>query len=245
MELRLRRDLFLAELSPMQGIVERRTTIPVLSHILLKTSAKSLQLAATDLDVSLTSAVAAEVEGQGALAVQAKKFTEIVRSVVADEVRLKVEDDRTLLIQAGKARFRMHGLPAADFPSLPTVEGKAKIELPLGTLPPPGEQDPLRGVGRGLALSALRRAAEDQGEDGRTGGDRRPSAGAHRVAARLQGRGGGFGAGAAQGPAGADAHRGRRQRRLPARRAPPLVLGRRARDDLPRARRAASRTTTG
>ena len=104
MELRLRRDLFLAELSPMQGIVERRTTIPVLSHILLKTSAKSLQLAATDLDVSLTSSVPAEVEREGALAVQAKKFTEIVRSVVAEEIRLKVEDERTLLVQAGKAR---------------------------------------------------------------------------------------------------------------------------------------------
>ena len=102
----------------MQGIVERRTTIPVLSHILLKTSPKSLQLAATDLDVSLTSSVAAGVESEGALAVQAKKFTEIVRSVVAEEIRLKVEDDRTLLIQAGKApphrrrlpgTIRMHG----------------------------------------------------------------------------------------------------------------------------------------
>lgn len=134
MELRLRRDLFLAELSPMQGIVERRTTIPVLSHILLKATGKSLQLAATDLDVSLTSAVPAEIESEGSLAVQAKKFTEIVRSVVADEVRLKVEDERSLLVQAGKARFRMHGLPAADFPSLPTVDGKPKMELPLTAL---------------------------------------------------------------------------------------------------------------
>jgi DNA polymerase-3 subunit beta len=57
-----------------------------------------------------------------------------VRSVVADEVRLKVEDDRSLVIQAGKARFRMHGLPAADFPSLPTVDGKPKLELPLSAL---------------------------------------------------------------------------------------------------------------
>ena len=134
MELRLRRDLFLAELSPMQGIVERRTTIPVLSHILLKARSKSLQLAATDLDVSLTSAVPAEVESEGSLAVQAKKFTEIVRSVVADEVKLKVEDERSLVVQAGKARFRIHGLPAADFPSLPTVDGKAKMELPLSAL---------------------------------------------------------------------------------------------------------------
>ncbi|MEO8277359.1 MAG: DNA polymerase III subunit beta [Thermoanaerobaculia bacterium] len=131
MELRLRRDLFLAELSPMQGIVERRTTIPVLSHILLKATSKSLQLAATDLDVSLTSEVPATVESEGSLAVQAKKFTEIVRSTVGEEIKLKVEDERTLLVSAGKARFRMHGLPAADFPTLPTVDGKPKLELPL------------------------------------------------------------------------------------------------------------------
>ena len=61
MELRVRRDTFLAELNPMQGIVERRTTIPVLSHLLLSAAGDRLRLAATDLDVSLTSSVPAEV----------------------------------------------------------------------------------------------------------------------------------------------------------------------------------------
>jgi DNA polymerase-3 subunit beta len=134
MELRVRRDTFLAELNPMQGIVERRTTIPVLSHLLLSAQGDRLRLAATDLDVSLTSSVPAEVSRDGALAVQAKKFAEIVRSVVAEEIRLTLEDDRALVVQAGKARFRMHGLPAADFPTLPTVDGKPKLEIPLPAL---------------------------------------------------------------------------------------------------------------
>jgi DNA polymerase-3 subunit beta len=134
MELRVRRDTFLAELNPMQGIVERRTTIPVLSHLLLAAGDERLRLSATDLDVSLTSSVAAEIRRPGSLAVQAKKFAEIVRSAPAEEIELKLEDERALTIRAGKARFRMHGLPAADFPNLPAVEGKAKLEIPLAVL---------------------------------------------------------------------------------------------------------------
>jgi DNA polymerase-3 subunit beta len=59
MDIRLKRDELLAELVPMQGIVERRTTIPVLSHLLLDARGGRLHVAATDLDVSLTSSVAA------------------------------------------------------------------------------------------------------------------------------------------------------------------------------------------
>ncbi|KAB2957620.1 MAG: DNA polymerase III subunit beta [Thermoanaerobaculia bacterium] len=131
MEIRLKRESLLAELVPMQGIVERRTTIPVLSHLLLRASGGRLDLAATDLDVSLTTSLAAEVKGEGSLAVQARKFLEIVRSLVADEITLQLDDERSLRISAGRSRFRIHGLPAADFPTLPQVEGKALLELPL------------------------------------------------------------------------------------------------------------------
>lgn len=131
MELRLKREDLLAELLPMQGIVERRTTIPVLSHLLLSAKGDRLHIAATDLDVSLTSSVGAEVAAEGAIAVQAKKFVEIARAVVAAEIELHVEEGRSLRIAAGKSRFRIHGLPPADFPTLPTVDGQARLELPL------------------------------------------------------------------------------------------------------------------
>lgn len=131
MEIRLKREELLAELVPMQGIVERRTTIPVLSHLLLRAEGGRLNVAATDLDVSLTSSLAAEVKGEGALAVQARKFLEIVRALVADEIALVLEDERSLRIAAGRSRFRIHGLPAADFPTLPEVAGKASLEVPL------------------------------------------------------------------------------------------------------------------
>jgi DNA polymerase-3 subunit beta len=131
MEIRLKREQLLAELVPMQGIVERRTTIPVLSHLLISAGEGRMHLAATDLDVSLTSSLEARVTGEWALAVQARKLMEIVRALVAEEITLSAEDEKSLRIVAGRSRFRIHGLSPADFPTLPRVEGKAALELPL------------------------------------------------------------------------------------------------------------------
>jgi DNA polymerase-3 subunit beta len=134
MEIRVKRSDFLNELAPMQGIVERRTTIPVLSHILLRGEADQLHLAATDLDVSLTTNCQAEVEGVGGIAVQARKFLEIIRAVVGEEVRLVLEDERRLTIAAGKSHFKINGLSPSDFPTLPDVGDHDGTELPFAQL---------------------------------------------------------------------------------------------------------------
>src|SRR3954466_6608901 len=105
MEIRVTRSEFLGELSPMQGIVERKTTIPVLSHLLLTAREDRLNLAATDLDVSLTSWCESDVKDGGGIAVQAKKLLEIIRSLTGDEVHLIQEEPRVLTIRAGKSRF--------------------------------------------------------------------------------------------------------------------------------------------
>ncbi len=116
MEIRVNRSEFLGELAPMQGIVERKTTIPVLSHLLLTVREDRLHLAATDLDVSLTSWCEADVKREGGIAVQAKKLMEIIRSLTGDEVLLVQEEPRVLTIRAGKSRFKIHGLVAGRLP---------------------------------------------------------------------------------------------------------------------------------
>jgi DNA polymerase-3 subunit beta len=131
MEIRVKRSEFLGELIPMQGIVERKTTIPVLSHLLLTARGDQLYLAATDLDVSLTSECDAEVKREGGLAVQAKKLVEIIRSLTAEDVQLVQEEPRVLTIRAGKSRFKIHGLSPDDFPTLPTVEDSRQVEIPF------------------------------------------------------------------------------------------------------------------
>jgi DNA polymerase-3 subunit beta len=132
MEIRVNRSDFLGELIPMQGIVERKTTIPVLSHLLLTAREDRLNLAATDLDVSLTSWCESDVKDPGGIAVQAKKLLEIIRSLTADEVLLVQEEPRVLTIRAGKSRFKVHGLAPDDFPTLPHVEDSTLVEIPFG-----------------------------------------------------------------------------------------------------------------
>ena len=71
------------------------------------------------------------MEGEGGIAVQARKFLEIIRAVVGDEVELILTDENRLKITAGSSRFTINGLSADDFPTLPEVDGEAAIPLPF------------------------------------------------------------------------------------------------------------------
>ncbi len=133
MELLVDRTAFLQELSPMMGIVERKSTIRVLSHVMIEASGEQVRLAATDLDVSLTSSVEGEVVQEGGVVVPAKKFHEIVRACSGDQLRLICDEGNALEIKAGKSRFKIHGLSTEEFPKLPKVEGES-LNLPFATL---------------------------------------------------------------------------------------------------------------
>lgn len=133
MEIRLKRTELVAELVPMQGIVERRTTIPVLSHLLLRAADDRLEIAATDLEVSLTSSCEGEVKEEGAIAIQAKKLLEIMRAGAGEDVTLRIDQEGTLTILVGKSHFKIRGLPAEDFPSLPEIDAGKSIDVPFQT----------------------------------------------------------------------------------------------------------------
>src|SRR5688572_16246818 len=134
MEIRLQRDALLTELALLQGIVERRTTIPILSHLLLDARDGKLALAATDLDVSLSTFCPAEVAREGAVAVQAKKFHEIVRSLGDAELQVILDEGSSVTVKAGRSRFRIRGLEAENFPTLPKVDGETAVEIALPVL---------------------------------------------------------------------------------------------------------------
>jgi DNA polymerase-3 subunit beta len=134
MEIRLQREELLTELTLLQGIVERRTTIPILSHLLLEVSSDRLNLAATDLDVSLVTWCRAEAGDGGSIAVQAKKFSEIIRSLGDEEVTLVVDDAQSLVITGGRSRFKIRGLDPENFPTLPVVEDDSGVEIGLAAL---------------------------------------------------------------------------------------------------------------
>lgn len=123
MELKIDAAVLARALGRSQGIVEKKSTMPILSHVLIEArGAKTLHVSATDLDVSISSEHECEVMKEGALAVSAKHLYEIVRSLPDKTVSLKKAHNNYLEIRSGPSEFRIVGLPSDDFPVLPRFE---------------------------------------------------------------------------------------------------------------------------
>jgi DNA polymerase-3 subunit beta len=123
MELKIGVQDLAKALGRSQGIVEKKSTMPILSHVLLE-ARKSGQLvvSATDLDLAVSSEHACEVVKEGSLAVSARHLYEIVKSLPEAGVSLKRGQNNYLEVKSGSAEFRIVGLPAEDFPALPRFD---------------------------------------------------------------------------------------------------------------------------
>ncbi|HLE22358.1 MAG TPA: DNA polymerase III subunit beta [Vicinamibacteria bacterium] len=134
MEFTARKDELLRELSLIQGIVERKNTIPVLANVLIDAQDSEVELAATDLDVGLRSRFPAKVKKAGSLTLSAKKLFEIVRAVTEPEIELKELENFWASITSGKSYFKMVGLAKADFPTLAEPPKEPASVIPGGVL---------------------------------------------------------------------------------------------------------------
>ncbi|HEX6739411.1 MAG TPA: DNA polymerase III subunit beta [Vicinamibacteria bacterium] len=134
MEISVRKSDLVKELQLVQGIVERKNSIPILSNVLAEARSGELRLSATDLDVSLRSGCPAQVKAEGAITLGAKKLYEIVRSLPESDVQLKVLPESWATLECERVSFKMAGLPREDFPALPEAKAKGGIELPAEAL---------------------------------------------------------------------------------------------------------------
>jgi DNA polymerase-3 subunit beta len=130
MELKIGAQELARALGRSQGIVEKKSTMPILSHVLLEAKKGNLlHVSATDLDLSVSSEHPCEVSKEGALAVPAKHLFEIDRSLPEQQVTLKKAGNNYLEIRSGPSEFRIVGLPAEDFPALPKFEKVAFVDV--------------------------------------------------------------------------------------------------------------------
>lgn len=123
MEFSIERDELLHGLQLTQGIVERRTTIPILANVLLESSPEGVILSATDQEVGVRRLCAADVKATGALTTAARKLFEIVRECPEGPITLKTLDNNWISVIAGKSRFRIVGLDPKEFPAMPAPRG--------------------------------------------------------------------------------------------------------------------------
>lgn len=131
MELNIRQTELLKELQLLQGIVERKNTIPILANVLIEAEAgaSEVRLAATDLEVGLRSRCAAAVVEGGSVTLPARKLYEIVRALPDTEIRIAEPSAGTVKVTAEWFDSRIQTLPREDFPSMPDAAGEDTARL--------------------------------------------------------------------------------------------------------------------
>src|SRR5258708_1434282 len=117
-------------LQSVQNIVSTRTTLPILSNVLLRAEGDRLELTATDLDVTITSSVEASVKKAGATTVPVKKLFGIVRELSNPEMEMEVDDKNVCSLRSGSSFFKIRGLGAEEVPPAPKFKEDRKLALP-------------------------------------------------------------------------------------------------------------------
>ncbi|MEN6310426.1 MAG: DNA polymerase III subunit beta, partial [Acidobacteriota bacterium] len=131
MKFSVSKEIFLDELQLLQGIVEKRNTMPILANILMNVTDKEVELTGTDLEVGLKTHFAADVKQPGAITVNGKKIFEIVKSLpMGQDVAVELKGE-SIEITSGESEFKVLCMPKEDYPVVPEATFVMNIKLPL------------------------------------------------------------------------------------------------------------------
>ncbi|MEW6410091.1 MAG: DNA polymerase III subunit beta [Nitrospirota bacterium] len=162
MKIKVKKEEFIRMIQRAQGIVERKSTMPILSNILLETSSAGVDLSATDLEVGFKDCCSAEVMVEGVTVISGRKLYEIIKELPEEVIDLWSEENKWLKIQAGASEFKIVGMNKEDFPAIPTavesqlltLSSQLLREMIRKTIYATGESD-TRYVLNGICLNVI------------------------------------------------------------------------------------------
>lgn len=134
MNLTISKEQIINGLQAVQNVVSTRTTLPILSNVLLRAEGDKLELTATDLDVTIACSVEAKVKKPGASTVPVKKLFGIVKELGNSEIDFEVDDKNICSIRSGASFYKINGLSADEFPPMPKFKEDKKVVLPQETV---------------------------------------------------------------------------------------------------------------
>lgn len=129
MKITIAKDQLINGLQAVLNVVSSRTTLPVLSNVLMKAEGNRLELTATDLDVFISCSVEAQVQKAGACSLPVKRLASIVRELPVAELDLEVDDKTVCSLRAAASFYKIHGIPADEFPPLPKFKESKKVSI--------------------------------------------------------------------------------------------------------------------
>jgi DNA polymerase-3 subunit beta len=134
MEITVSKFELLRELTATQGVVERKTTIPILSNYLFEAAGDKLSLTATDLDLSLRTSCNAKVKKEGACTIPARKLHDYVRLLPDADITIRLLENHWVSIRCGRSNTKMVGMAKSNFPGLPVFPSAGTIKIPAAVL---------------------------------------------------------------------------------------------------------------
>ncbi len=134
MEITVSKFELLRELTATQGVVERKTTIPILSNYLFEAGGDKLSLTATDLDLSLRTSCTAKVKKEGSCTIPARKLYDYVKLLPDADITIKLLENHWVSIRCGRSNTKMVGMARSNFPSLPAFPTAGVIKIPAQVL---------------------------------------------------------------------------------------------------------------
>jgi DNA polymerase-3 subunit beta len=134
MEITLNKSDLLKELTATQGVVERKTTIPILSNFLFEAADDKLTITATDLDLSLRTSCDVKVKKEGSCTIPARKLYDYVKLLGDGDVSIKLMENHWVNIRAGRSNTKMVGMARSNFPSVPNFPTTGVVKIPAQVL---------------------------------------------------------------------------------------------------------------
>src|SRR6202161_3039421 len=134
MEITISKSELLRELTATQGVVERKTTIPILSSYLFEAAGDKLSLTATDLDLSLRTSRNAKAKKEGACAIPARKLNDYRKLLPDADITIRLLDNHWVSIRCGRSNTKMVGMAKSNFPGLPVFPSTGAIKIPAAVL---------------------------------------------------------------------------------------------------------------
>ena len=130
MEITVSKFELLRELTATQGVVERKTTIPILSNYLFEAAGDKLSLTATDLDLSLRTSCNAKVKKEGSCTIPARKLHDYVKLLPDADITIKLLENHWVSIRCGRSNTKMVGMAKSNFPTLPVFPTAGEVKIP-------------------------------------------------------------------------------------------------------------------
>ncbi|MBZ5703074.1 MAG: DNA polymerase III subunit beta [Acidobacteriia bacterium] len=133
MEFSVTKSALLNELNTTQGVVERKTTIPILSNLLVEAAGARLTITATDLELSIRTSCEAKIKKEGSGTIPAKKLLDLVRLLPEGDIKFKLLENHWVEIVSDKKKYKMVGMAKENFPAIPAMP-HALVKIPASVL---------------------------------------------------------------------------------------------------------------